>query len=293
MQLVIISGKGGTGKTTIVSSFAHLAGSEAIKVDCDVDASNLHLMFNGKDLRENDFYGSKKASIDIDICVNCGKCNDVCRFDAIDYRNDIHKINEIRCEGCGACQIICPHDAIQLADEHSGKRFLTQLEDNSHLSRAELFPGADGSGKLVSEIRKTAQSLNMFKDNLILIDGSPGIGCPVMASITGVDYGLIVTEPTQSGFEDFLRVYELSQHFGVKTYVMINKFDINCNMTENIINHCQKESIPIAGKIPYDAMVNQSNFESKPLVLYNESIAGHAIVKAWDFMKKEMEGNIQ
>ena len=284
MQLVVLS-----GKTTIVSSFAYLSGKDSIKVDCDVDASNLHLMFNGKDIREGDFYGSKKATINPDMCINCGKCVEVCRFDAINVKENIHIINEVRCEGCSACQVVCPEDAIKLDDEHSGKMIMTQLEDESYLSRASLFPGADGSGKLISEIRKAALEMNAFKNNLVIIDGSPGIGCPVMSSITGVEYSLIVTEPTQSGFEDFLRVYELAKHFGVKVYVAINKFDLNEKMTKKIEIYCKEESLNVVGKIPYDRIVNKSNFESKPLVLYNNSIAGNEIKKMWDLLKIEME----
>lgn len=290
MQLVIISGKGGTGKTTIASSFASLAGQSTIKVDCDVDASNLHLMFNGTEERREVFHGSKKASIDPEKCLGCGKCEEVCRFDALDMGSGKAVVNALRCEGCGACRVVCPYEAVTLEDDHSGDRILTRLEDGSALSRAELFPGADGSGKLISEIRKTAQSLNMFKDDLILIDGSPGVGCPVMSSITGVEYGLIVTEPTQSGFEDFLRVHALTEHFGVRTYVTINKFDINPDMTKRIESHCRAKGIPMAGNIPYDASVNRSNFESKPQVLYNGTKAGQAIEKIWAYLIREMEG---
>lgn len=288
MQLAVLSGKGGTGKTTIVSSFAYLAGKDSIKVDCDVDAANLHLMFNGTDQSKSDYFGSKKAFIDPEKCINCGACLDVCRFDAVILENNKHKISDVRCEGCGACQVVCPSEAIDLTDEHSGEQILTVLEDGSYLSRASLFPGADGSGKLVTKVRKKADSLNMFKDNLIIIDGSPGVGCSVMASITGVDHILLVTEPTQSGFEDFNRILELVNHFGIKTSVVINKFDLNLEMTQVIERYCEENEIRLIGKIPYDSMVNQSNFESLPLVLYNESIAGNEINKIWNTINHEM-----
>ena len=288
MQLAVLSGKGGTGKTTIVSSFAYLAGKDSIKVDCDVDAANLHLMFNGTDQSKSDYFGSKKAFINPERCINCGACLDVCRFDAVVLENNKHKISDVRCEGCGACQVVCPSEAIELTDEHSGEQILTVLEDGSYLSRASLFPGADGSGKLVTKVRKKADSLNMFKDNLIIIDGSPGVGCSVMASITGVDHILLVTEPTQSGFEDFNRILELVNHFGIKTSVVVNKFDLNLEMTQVIESYCEENKIRLIGKIPYDSMVNQSNFESLPLVLYNESIAGNEINRIWNTINHEM-----
>jgi MinD superfamily P-loop ATPase len=246
-------------------------------------------MFEGTDIKETDFFGSKKALIDPDACINCGKCHQVCRFDAIIQKDTYHAVNEIRCEGCGACQVVCPVDAVRLEDEHSGKMILTELADGSKLSRAELFPGADGSGKLVSEIRKVADSMNMFKNDLILIDGSPGVGCSVMASITGVDYALIVTEPTQSGFEDFIRAYELTSHFKIKSFIAINKYDLNLEMSEEIETYCEDQGIKVLGKIPYDSTVNKSNFESKPLVLYNESIAGQEIIGLWHRISEEME----
>lgn len=288
MQLVILSGKGGTGKTTIVSCFAYLADPSSIKVDCDVDASNLHLMFNGKDIEEEAFSGSKKAIIDPNKCINCGLCFDVCRFDAIDKKEAYHEVNELRCEGCNACKVVCHAEAITLEEEDSGKKILTVLEDDSYLSRASLFPGSDGSGKLISEIRKVSLELNKEKDKLIIIDASPGIGCPVMSSITGVEYGLLVTEPTQSGFEDFIRIYELTKHFRIKSFVVINKYDLNFEMADKIEEYCNNEGIEVIGKIPYDAIVNKSNFESKPLVLYNESEAGNEIKKIWDFLKNKM-----
>jgi len=288
MQLVILSGKGGTGKTTLVSSFAHLSGRDTIKVDCDVDASNLHLMFEGRDVDKRPFSGSKKAIIDPEACINCGRCQAVCRFDAIEQGEKSYQVIERSCEGCNACRVVCPVDAIRLEEEDSGEMIMTILKDDSYLSRANLFPGADGSGKLISEIRKASLELENAREKLIIIDGSPGIGCPVMSSITGVEYGIIVTEPTQSGFEDFKRIYEVARHFRVKSYVVINKFDLNSAMSDQIEAYCRSKELKVLGKIPYDPVVNQSNFESKPLVVYNESIAGDEIKKIWDSIKSEM-----
>ena len=196
---------------------------------------------------------------------------------------------EHRCEGCNACRVVCPADAITLEEEDSGKKIMTVLEDESYLSRASLYPGADGSGKLVSEIRKASLELNKGKNNLIIIDGSPGVGCSVMASITGVEFGLLVTEPTQSGFEDFVRAYELAKHFRIKSYVAINKYDLNEEMADTIERYCDDNGIKVIGRIPYDVVVNKSNFESKPLVMYNDSIAGNEIKNMWNIIKNEME----
>jgi len=212
VQLVVVSGKGGTGKTTIASSLINLSNT-TIKVDCDVDASNLHLIVNGNDICEKPFIGAKLAKIDFDRCKKCSKCMGVCRFNAIkDFR-----IDELLCEGCGACKIVCEYDAIYLEDEATGKTVITK-DSIGVLSRAEMEIGAEGSGKLVTEVRKNAMEYQK-NDELIILDGSPGIGCAVMASITGCDIALIVTEPTQSGLEDFMRVLSVCRFFGAKPLV--------------------------------------------------------------------------
>ncbi|WIF94198.1 ATP-binding protein [Caminicella sporogenes] len=282
MQVVIISGKGGTGKTTIASSLAYLSENK-IKVDCDVDASNLHLILKGKDLEKHNFIGAKVAKINLDKCTRCLKCMEVCRYDAI---KDC-KVNEMLCEGCGACKIVCEYDAIELKDEITGQTIITET-DKGILSRAEMEAGAEGSGKLVTEVRKNA--MKYYKENeLVILDGSPGIGCAVMASITGCDIALIVTEPTQSGLEDFMRVLATVKYFGVKPIVCINKFDINTEMSSKIEEFCEGEAIEIVGKIPFDEYANKAINELKPIVAYKDSIAGKEIINMWNKIKKIME----
>lgn len=274
MQLVIISGKGGTGKTTIASSIASLSRTR-VKIDCDVDASNLHLILKGKDIEENKFIGAKIANIDPEKCVKCSKCMEICRFGAI---NDF-VVDELTCEGCGACKISCPYDAIHLEDEVIGKTIITD-DGTGILSRAEMEIGAEGSGKLVTEVRQNALKYKN-NDELIILDGSPGIGCAVMASVTGCDISLIVVEPTQSGLEDFKRVLSLCKSFELKSLVCINKFDINEQMSEKIESFCEWENIEVIGKIPFDDSVKKALNELKPLVNY-DGPASDEIKRMWE-----------
>lgn len=287
MQIVIISGKGGTGKTTLAASFACLAGSELIKVDCDVDASNLHLMFGGSDFEIEPFIGAKVAIVDRNACTLCKKCIDTCRYNAIDIVGRAVKVNELKCEGCGACTLVCPQSAIVLEDEVTGNTILTQSEQGV-ISRAEMIPGAEGSGKLVTQVRKNAKAYAGDEADFI-IDGSPGVGCSVMASITGCDYGVIVTEPTLSGYADFKRVLKLTEHFGLKPATIINKCDINPDISDQIESYCRKENIKLIGKVPFDDTVKKAINEGLPVSEYADSLAGQAIVQAWDTFKKYME----
>lgn len=280
MQLVILSGKGGTGKTTIAGSFAYL-NKESVNVDCDVDASNLHIILGGRDIEEKNFYALKTAHIDLDKCMKCGVCEKVCRFDAI------HEfvVEELKCEGCAACTVVCPHDAISLEDTITGKTIITETE-HGILSRAEMVVGAEGSGKLVTQVRKNAIDYAK-KNQWVILDGTPGIGCAVMASITGCDVSLIVVEPTQSGMEDFMRVLSLVKFFGVEPLVCINKYDINEEITHEIERFCEQESIEMMGKIPFDPMVKEAVNSLKPIVSYRESISGKEIINMWNGLNEK------
>lgn len=278
MDLVVLSGKGGTGKTTIAAALSELA-RDVVRVDCDVDAANLYLYYPGEDISTEDFYGGKVATIHRDRCIECGKCEQVCRFDAIEN----FKVDELACEGCGACVLICPEDAIELEDEKAAQAFITKL-DGGILSRAEMEIGSDGSGLLITLLRKNVSKYYRGEE-LTIIDGSPGIGCPVIASITGSDAVLIVTEPTQSGLLDLKRVVELSRQFDIDPMICINKYDINENMSEEIENFAEKENLKIVGKIPYDYMVMESIHELKPIIYYDNSIAAEAIRDMWTNMK--------
>ncbi|MBN1039384.1 MULTISPECIES: ATP-binding protein [unclassified Clostridium] len=279
MELVVLSGKGGTGKTTIATSLAELVG-DVIRIDCDVDAPNFYMFYEGKDIEKTKFLGSKKAIIDEDLCIKCGKCESVCKFDAIKDFN----INTFLCEGCGACTLVCPPKAINLEDEKTADTFISEL-DHGIISRAEMEIGSDGSGKLISYLRKNGKKFNK-DEKLIIVDGSPGIGCSVISSITGSDATLIVTEPTKSGLEDLMRVVTLCEHFGIFTMVCINKFDINEAMSKNIEKFIIEKNISLVGKIPYDDVVMKSINELKPIISYPDSIAGRAIKEMWTNIKK-------
>ncbi|WP_077368617.1 ATP-binding protein [Anaerosalibacter sp. Marseille-P3206] len=279
MELVVLSGKGGTGKTTISTALSELA-KDVMRVDCDVEASNFYMYYKGRDLEKEDFYGGKIAILDKEKCIQCGRCKEVCRFDAINN----FEIDPFACEGCGACTLVCPQDAIVLEDEKVADTFITAT-DQGVIARAEMGIGSDASGLLISFLRKKAKKFNK-DEKLTIIDGSPGIGCPVIASVTGSDAVLIVTEPTKSGLEDLKRVVTLCEHFEVFTMVCVNKYDINEEVADEIEDFVNDSGIELVGKIPYDDMVMKSINELKPITFYKDSIAEKAIEEMWDNIKK-------
>ncbi|NCC78364.1 MAG: 4Fe-4S dicluster domain-containing protein [Clostridia bacterium] len=248
-QLLVLSGKGGTGKTTVASAFIRLSEAQAY-ADCDVDAPNLHLITEQSVLPEKkDYYGLPKAEIHQDLCVGCGLCSRNCRFDAIDF-DKIYEVNPFACEGCGVCALVCPAEAITLKPAVDGEMELYQNR-NAVFSTAQLKMGSGTSGMLVSEVKKQMKSA-AGEAILAVIDGSPGIGCPVIASISGVDMVLIVAEPSISGISDLERIVKTAASFGTKTAVCINKYDTNAANSERIQRFCKGNNLPFAGVIPYD-----------------------------------------
>ena len=256
-QVLILSGKGGTGKTTLSSSLIKLSGAKAY-ADCDVDAPNLHLVMDeALEPSKSDFYGLPAAQIDTDKCISCDQCRQKCRFDAINV-TDVYTVDRFACEGCAVCQLVCPADAITMVGRVTGH---LKLHENNHIfSTAELCMGSGNSGLLVTEVKKPLKDWNN-RAPLAIIDGSPGIGCPVIASISGVDLVVLVTEPTLSGFSDMERIVETSGGFPAGVAVCINKYDLHLKNTEIIENYCKDKDIPLLGKIPYDreavSLVNQ------------------------------------
>ena len=269
MQVTVLSGKGGTGKTTIAVGIAETI-KNSIKIDCDVDAANMYLYYKGKQTEKESFYSGKTARINSDKCIRCGKCFRNCKFDAIkDY-----KVDSLKCEGCGVCKLVCPVGAIEIFDNHVADIIEEKIK-NGNLIRADMEIGADGSGRLIAKLRSKVKNNN----EIIIIDGSPGIGCPVIASITDTDLCLVVTEPTLSGLNDLKRVLELINNFKIKSLVCINKYDINLNMTEKIKNYCKENKVEIIGLIPYDDIVIKSINDLKPIISYQSSRAGIEIKK--------------
>ena len=274
MEIAVLSGKGGTGKTTVVAALSELI-ENVIKIDCDVDAPNLYLFYKGKDFEKKGFYGGKKAIIQRELCVQCGVCDKTCKFGAISNAT----INPFLCEGCGACVLICSREAIRLEDEKTADTYITTTEKGI-ISRAIMGIGSDGSGKLVTELRKNAKSF-VTQDVVTILDGSPGIGCSVIASITGADIALIVTEPTKSGLDDMKRILKLAERFDAKPMICVNKYDINLDMTKQIEEYAKEKSIAVVGKIPFDNFVMDSVNKLKPITEFKDSIARKAIEEMW------------
>ncbi len=284
-QLVVISGKGGTGKTTLTSSLAYLSKNRNI-ADCDVEAPNLNLIVNNTLIDKKPYIGGKLPQIDQTKCIKCNKCKEVCRFDAIKLNEGKYMVDDLKCEGCGACSYICPSGAINSFDDETGNVFTGKI-DNGQFSYAELNIGADGAGKLVTEVRK-AIAERTEDDNLLIIDGSPGVGCVVIASITGCDVAVLVTEPTQSGLEDLKRVLSLIEFFNIKGYVVINKYDINEEKTKEIEEYSNSNGFDVVGKIPFDSYINKAMKENKLVVEYEDSKAGNAIKDIWDILERKI-----
>ncbi len=282
-QVTVISGKGGTGKTTILASLASLA-KRAVLVDADVDAADLHLLLGPKMERREPFYASKVAVIDPARCDGCLKCEEVCRFEAI--RNLI--VDPIACEGCGVCWSICPRDAIQAKEVQSGEWFISKTRYGP-MVHAKLGVAQENSGKLVTLVRKEAQRIAQEGNYpLILIDGPPGIGCPVIAALGGVDVALVVTEPSVSGIHDLERILGVCRHFRVPAWVCINKFDINPENTEKIKLHCQREGTPVIGEIPFDAIVTKAMVLESTVIEYTGGIVATEIKKLWTKLERSL-----
>ena len=286
-ELVVISGKGGTGKTSIVAAFAALA-KNAVLADCDVDAADLHLVLEPKVKQTSDFSGGKQAYIVAEKCTGCAKCQELCRFDAIrldgngnDVVDKIFTVDPISCEGCKVCVEFCSVDAIEFNDSINGKWFISDTRFGA-MVHAKLGIAEENSGKLVSLLRKEAKRIaEEEKKDLIIIDGSPGIGCPVIASIAGADLVLIVTEPTLSGKHDLDRVAELAASFNIPTLVAINKFDLNPDMAYQIEEDARKENIKVVGKIRYDKAFTKAQIMRCSIVEYTGGAVTEDIKALW------------
>ncbi|MFO7756628.1 MAG: ATP-binding protein [Bacteroidales bacterium] len=253
-EIVVISGKGGTGKTSLAASLAFLSSEEAIIADCDVDAADMHLLLSPDFQHREDFYSGQLASVDNDICTSCGLCMEKCRFGAIGTEGERYFVKDLDCEGCGYCSRICPAEAISMTDRLAGEFYISATRMNGTLVHAKLGAGADNSGKLVAKVKKEARELAGKRNKeYVIADGSPGIGCPVISSLSGADFVVIVTEPSVSGIHDMKRVYELVRKFDIKASCIINKYDINPEITGRIMEFIESESIIHLCNIPYSS----------------------------------------
>ena len=277
-EIVITSGKGGTGKTTVVAAFAALA-QNAVLADCDVDAADLHLILHPTVEKRQDFWSGWKAVIDQDKCTACGKCRELCRFSAI---SEDYVVDRIACEGCGVCYEFCPVDAIELIENRAGESFISTTRFGP-MVHAKLRPAEGNSGKLVALVRRDARRIAMEqKRDLLIVDGSPGIGCAVIASITGADHVLVVTEPTTSGRHDMDRVMDLAKHFGVPVSVCVNKYDLNPEMTKAIEEYCIERGAKVVGRIPFDPMFVKAMVVGKSIIEYTNGSVCDSIRKIWE-----------
>jgi MinD superfamily P-loop ATPase len=284
-QLAIVSGKGGTGKTTIAAAFASLAKNK-VMVDCDVDAADLHLLLRPGVLKQEKYYGGRSPHVDLNKCTQCGLCTEVCRFHAID--NGV--VDPVSCESCGFCSHVCPEDAIIMEEAFSGDWFVSDTPYGPFV-HARLGIGEENSGKLVTVVRKKAVEIAKEKNlNLILIDGPPGIGCPVTASLTGVNLILAVTEPTLSGIHDLERILKLSDHFKIPSMVCVNKFDINLGNTAPIASHCKKNGSRLIGEIPYEARVVEALVQRKTVMDYPCNEVQGILLKMWQSIEMTLRG---
>ncbi len=282
-EIVVLSGKGGTGKTTIVACFAALAKSKVL-CDCDVDAANLHLLMSPQVVEEREFWGGQVASIDPEKCIECELCQLVCRSNAIrDFT-----VDPLACEGCAFCYHVCPEDAVTMNDHLDGHWFISRTRYGP-MVHARLDPGQENSGKLVALIRDKAREIAQTQGlEFILSDGPPGIGCPVVSSLTGASQALVVTEPTPSGIHDLERILGVCRHFGVPAAVCINKYDLDERNTRSIEGFCRGADVPVLSRIPFDTVVTDAIVQGVPLVEYSPGPLSREIETLWHKLSESL-----
>ena len=289
-ELTILSGKGGTGKTTVCAAFAALATNKVLS-DCDVDAADLHLLLDPTVQHEEDFSGGRTPQIDYRLCMKCGHCQPLCRFEAIHQEEDGScVIDPLACEHCGLCALACPNRAIRMVEAVNGRWFISETRFGA-LVHARLGIGEDNSGKLVTLVRREARHIAEREGAALLInDGPPGIGCPATAAITGTDGVLIVTEPTVSGLHDLRRVIGLCRHFRLPVLVCINKYDINEAQTALIQQECRADGVPVVGLIPFEPTVSRALVARKTVVDFDCGQATAAVIETWDKVQRTLAG---
>jgi MinD superfamily P-loop ATPase len=292
-QLVILSGKGGTGKTSVAAALAHLASEELsiVLADADVDAANLELVLDPDKLEEHVFMGGQVAVVNPDRCQLCGRCYEVCRFDAVIPGNATYRVDPLACEGCASCIYQCPEEAIHGEEQQAGLWFRSNTRFGP-LFHAHLFAGQENSGKLVTMVKQQGRLLALDEGReLLIVDGPPGIGCPVISANAGADLALLVTEPTVSGVHDLDRILGTVNHFRVPALVLINKADVNPVHTAGIEAYCRAEGIELVGKLPYDTIVTEAMVQGQPVTAYQpEGAMTSALREVWTQVRQHLNG---
>ena len=286
-EIVVLSGKGGTGKTTLMGSLAVIVPNKII-ADCDVDAADLHLLLEPEIKETHDFVSGVEARVNPDGCTGCGTCVDLCRWEAITLDDTTASVNSMECEGCGVCAHFCPENTIVLEDKHCGHWYKSETPYGPFI-HAQLGIGEENSGKLVSLVKTRAKEWaeELGKDWL-LVDGAPGIGCPVIASLSGADAVLLITEPTPSGLHDMGRVIELTAHFEIPTYVCINKWDLHPDGAKAIETHCMENRVAVIGRLPYDSSVVDAMVQGKPVATIPDSPVADSIKAMWETVSSQL-----
>ena len=287
-EIVVISGKGGTGKTSLTASFGMLGSTDVVLADCDVDAADMHLLMQPDFEWAEDFYSGEVATIDQTNCTNCGLCQDVCRFDAISVHNEQYIISPLDCEGCGYCARVCPTETIINNKLLSGQLYISNIKTGSQMVHARLGIGSDNSGKLVAKVKEEAKAIALkLQKDYILVDGSPGVGCPVVSSLSGANFVVLVTEPSVSGIHDLKRVYELVKKFNIKAGCIINKADVNVDKQADIKRFLADEGIEHLVDLPYDEDFTKAMTLGQTIVEYDTSKnLTNLIEQAWEKIKQ-------
>lgn len=279
-EILVISGKGGTGKTSLTAAFAHLAGSKII-CDLDVDTPDLHLLLQPRHEREVEFHAGNEARIEQAGCTSCGTCKEMCRFDAVRRENDAFVVDPIRCEGCKVCVTFCPEQTISFPEKHCGTWYISSTRFGT-MVHAQLFPGQENSGRLVALLKQEARKLARENNiDLILMDGAPGVGCPVISSLSGAHCAILVTEPTPSGRHDLERVAALCEHFRIRAGVIINKADLNSDEAGLIEQYCRERDYPLLAKLSHDQMITEAMVNARAVTELDETEIGKSIRQAW------------
>ena len=287
-EIVVISGKGGTGKTSVSAAFASIAAGTAVLADCDVDAANLYIVTSPHILRKTAFVSGREAVIRSEKCTSCGRCAELCRFDAIKPGTPSYKVDSFSCEGCGLCVRECPAGAVEFPERHCGEYYVSESRFGP-MAHAKLKAASENSGKLVSVVRKEAKRLAEEQSlPLIITDGPPGTGCPVIASMGGADAALIVTEPGTSAEHDMLRILELVRHFRIKAFVCINRYDINQEITRRIEKNILEKGAVLAGRIPFSETFAEAQRQRRTVMETGDEEFKSNIGKIWEKISTEL-----